>query len=206
MKKYTIEFVGTFFLVLTIGLSGNPLAIGAVLAAMVYMGGYISGGHFNPAVTLGVWLQKKIGGKDVGFYFLAQLLGALVAAGVYHVVRSDTMAIAPGDGVSGGAAFLVEAIFTFALVSVVLHVALSSKTKGNDYYGLAIGLVLMVGAFAGGAISGGAFNPAVGLGPNLYDFGSLSDHLSNLWLYLAGPLAGGLLAALFFKATTLKSD
>lgn len=204
MKKYLIEFIGTFFLVLTIGLSGNPIAIGAVLAAMVYMGGYISGAHYNPAVTLAIWMQKKIETSQCCLYMLAQLAGALAAAGAYQMVHSGTMSVAPGTGTGFGAALLVEIIFTFALVSVVLHTAVSQKVKGNDYYGLAIGLVLMVGAFAGGAISGGAFNPAVGIGPNLFDLNTLGDHFSRIWLYLIGPFIGGFLASLLFSKTQTK--
>lgn len=204
MKKYIVECIGTFFLVLTVGLTGNPLAIGGVLAAMVYMGGYISGGHYNPAVTLGVLLQKKITVAEAASYVLVQLVGALAAAGVYQAVHGGRIAVSPGHNVGLGAALLVEMIFTFALVSVVLHTAVSQKTKGNEYYGVAIGLILMVGAYAGGHISGGAFNPAVGLGPNLYDWHTLSQHGSNLWLYLVGPLAGGLIAGLLFKETVKK--
>lgn len=202
MKKHLVEFIGAFFLVLTIGLTdGNPLAIGGVLAAMVYMGGYISGGHYNPAVTLAIWVQKKLPTKECCTYMLAQLAGALAAVGAYHVINGGNMTVAPGVGVGFGAAFLVEVIFTFALVSVVLHTAVSKKVAGNDYYGLAIGLVLMVGVIAGGHISGGAFNPAVGLAPSLYDLGTLSDSFSNICLYLVGPFAGGFLASLFFGAT-----
>src|SRR6476659_4582299 len=83
-RNYIIEFIGTFFLVLTIGLSkGNALAIGAILGAMVYMGGYISGGHYNPAVTLGVMLHKRIARNEAGIYMLAQLAAAIIAAAAY---------------------------------------------------------------------------------------------------------------------------
>lgn len=206
MKKYLIEFIGTFFLVLTVGLTGNPLAIGAVLATMVYMGGYISGGHYNPAVTLAVWMQRKVTASQAGLYMLVQLVGALAAAGVYQVVHDGVLTVAPGKNVGFGAALLIEIIFTFALVSVVLHTAVSAKVKGNAYYGLAIGAILMVGAFASGNISGGAFNPAVGLGPNLYDMHTLGHHFSNFWLYLVGPLAGGILASLVYGATSVDQD
>ncbi len=202
MKKYVVEFIGTFFLVLTIGLTGgNALAIGGVLAAMVYLGGYISGAHYNPAVTLGILLRKKIKLKEAAVFMLVQLLAALVAAGIYQTVHGGKMIVSPGAGVGFAAALLVEAIFAFALVSVVLHTAVSDKTKNNDYYGLAIGLVLMAGVYAGGHISGGAYNPAVGLGPNIYDLSTLSNHLSNIWLYLIGPLVGGAAASLVFGYT-----
>lgn len=202
MKRYVIEFIGTFFLVLTIGLTaGNALAIGAVLAAMVYMGGYISGAHYNPAVTLGILLQKKIKAHEAGIYMLVQLVAAIVAASVYQLVHGGKMAVSPGPGVGFGAALIVEMIFTFALVSVVLHTAVSKKASNNDYYGLAIGFVLLAAVFAGGAISGGAYNPAVGLGPNLYNITALSDHLSNIWLYLIGPFVGGAVASYVFAMT-----
>lgn len=201
MNKYIVEFIGTYFLVLTIGLSGNPLAIGGVLVAMVYMGGYISGAHYNPAITLGILIQKKIKAKQAGFYMLIQLVAALLAAATYQLVHGGKMLVSPGAGVGFGAALMVEIIFTFALVSVVLHTAVSQKTKGNNYYGIAIGFILMVAAFAGGPISGGAFNPAVGLGPNLYNWGPLSSHISHLWLYFIGPFVGGILASLVYGVT-----
>jgi aquaporin Z len=202
VKKYLIEFIGTFLLVLTIGLSsGNALAIGAVLVALVYMGGYISGGHYNPAVTLSILLLRKIKGSEAGMYIFVQLLAALVAAGTFQLIQDKNLVVAPGTGVSFAAALAVEIIFTFALVSTVLHVAVSKKTENNNYYGLAIGLIVMAAVFAGGAISGGAFNPAVGIGVNLYDLSLLSENLSNIWLYLAGPIVGGILATYVFRYT-----
>ena len=199
MRKYLMEFFGTFFLVLVIGLSsGNALAIGTILAAMVYMGGYVSGAHYNPAVTLGILLRKKVGRKDAVFYMLSQLLAALAAAGIYQAVHGGKMAVGPAQGTSFIAALIIEIIFTFALVSVVLHVAVSDKSKVNDYYGIAIGFVVMAAVLAGGSLSGGAFNPAVGLGPNLYNLGALSDNLSNIWLYILGPFIGGAAASLTF--------
>jgi len=204
MGKYIVEFIGTFFLVLTVGLSANPLAIGAVLAVLVYMGGYISGAHYNPAVTLGIWIQKKITTREASYYMLTQLVAALAAAGVYQVLRGDKMIVTPGHGFSFGAALLAEILFTFLLVSVVLHTAVSKKVVGNQYYGLAIGFALLVGAYSVGPISGGAFNPAVGLGPNLYNFTYLSHHLSNILLYLIGPLVGGLIASLVYTETLKK--
>jgi aquaporin Z len=202
-RKYVIEFIGTFFLVLTIGLSGgNALAIGGVLAAMVYMGGYVSGAHYNPAVTLAIYLQKKIKKNDAAVYMLVQLAAAIVAAIVYHIVHGGKFTVSPGAGVGFGAALLVEIIFTFALVSVVLHTAVSSKTTPNSYYGLAIGFVLTSAVFAGSAISGGAFNPAVGLGPNLYNIGSSAVSASDILLYLIGPILGGILASYVYGETS----
>jgi aquaporin Z len=191
MNKYIIEFIGTFLLVLTVGLSANPIAIGVVLAALVYMGGYISGAHYNPAVTLGIWIQKKIKSPEAGIYMFVQLIAAVAAAAVYQVIHGGKMTVSPGSKYSFGAALVAEIIFTFALVSVVLHTAVSKRTAGNHYYGIAIGFILIAGAYSVGTISGGAFNPAVGLGPNIYNFSYLADHWSNAALYLIGPLFGG---------------
>ncbi|MDP1721951.1 MAG: aquaporin [Candidatus Gottesmanbacteria bacterium] len=194
MKKLLVEFMGTFFLVLVVALSGNPVAIGLILAAMVYMGGYISGAHYNPAVTLGLWVSKKINRNDAIKYMAVQLLGGLVASGVYAFIKKDYFLPAPAPHVSWITAFVVEALFTFALVSVVHHVAATEKTKGNDYYGLAIGMTLLAAATAGGPISGGAFNPAVGVAPLIFDLSGISSHLGNMLLYAAGPMTGGAIA------------
>jgi aquaporin Z len=201
MKNYLTEFIGTFFLVLTIGftvLSGSelaPLAIGSVLMIMVYMGGPISGAHYNPAVTLAIVMRGKMGMAEAMRYWVAQLLGAFAASVVVYIVLGRTFGPAPGVGANGFQALLVEFLYTFALALVVLNVATSRKTAGNSYFGLAIGFTITVGAFAGGPISGGAFNPAVGTGPILLKAMAGHGSLANLWIYLIGPLAGGALAA-----------
>lgn len=204
MAKYLTEFLGTFFLVLTIGLTvlnGTPmapLAIGASLMIMVYMGGHVSGGHYNPAVSLGVLLRGKLPASDFVPYVVAQVAGALVAGFTVNAVLGKTFAPAPGDGVGSLSALLVEILYTFALVLVVLNSAASDKTKGNSFYGLAIGFTLVVAAFAGGPVSGGAFNPAVGIGPTIVNALLGGGTWAHLWLYLVGPLVGGALAAMVF--------
>jgi aquaporin Z len=193
MKKYLTEFIGTFFLLLTVALTGNPIAIGAVLAALVYMGGYISGAHYNPAVTLAVLIRGKISPRDASYYVLSQCVAGAAAAIVYFGVKGEVFVPHPaGDGF---VSTLVEILFTFLLASVVLHVAATEKTEGNHYYGIAIGAVLMAAAFAGGPISGGVFNPALVIGPALVNIMNLASNLSNLAIYLVGPLTGGALAA-----------
>jgi aquaporin Z len=203
-KKLLTEFIGTFFLVLTIGLTvlnGTPLAplaIGASLMIMVYMGGHVSGGHYNPAVSLAVTMRGKLGWHEFGSYVAAQLVGAAVAALVVYKITGQTFAPAPATGASTVAVLLTELLYTFALALVVLNSAVSKGTSGNSLYGLAIGFTVVVGAFAGGPISGGAFNPAVGVGPTMVQSVIGSGSLANLWFYIAGPLAGGALAAVVF--------
>ena len=205
MKNYVTEFIGTFFLVLTIGLTvigGTPmapLAIGASLMIMVYMGGHVSGGHYNPAVSLAVLLRGKLTstGEFVA-YLVSQLAGAIAAALIAYVITGKTFAPAPADSTSVLGALLVETLFTFALALVVLNSAVSAKTQGNSFYGLAIGFTIVVAAFAGGSLSGGAFNPAVGTGPILVQAALGEGSLAHLWLYLVGPFLGGALAAAVF--------
>lgn len=205
MKNYLIEFIGTFFLVFTIGLvvhTGSPmapLAIGSALMMMVYMGGHISGAHYNPAVTLAVVMRGRLPAAEAVPYWISQILGAFVASWMVYVITGSTFAPAPGEGVSAVQALLVEFFYTFALASVVLNVATHRKTAANSFYGLAIGFTIAAGAFAGGPISGGAFNPAVGIGPIVMSALKGADGFGNLWLYLVGPLAGAALAAIVFR-------
>jgi aquaporin Z len=201
MNKYLTEFIGAFFLVATIGFAViepgagpmAPLAIGSVLMVMIYAGGHISGGHYNPAVTLGVFLRGKMPAADVIPYWVAQILAAVVAAFVVLYVKGFpsltpmTVAVVP--------ALLVEFLFAFALVYVVLNAATSKDTAGNSFYGLAIGFTVLTGAFAVGAVSGGAFNPAVAVG--ISTMGLVG--WANIWIYLVANLLGGAAAAYFLK-------
>jgi aquaporin Z len=198
--KLLTELVGTFLFLSVIALSGPmgqlaPLAIGTALMVMVYMGGHVSGGHYNPAVSLGVFLRGKMTRAQLVTYWVCQLAGGALAFGFGYLVSGHTPGIHPGAKVMALQALAVEIVFTTALVLVVLNVAVTKATQGNSFYGLAIGFTIVVAAFAGGPISGGAFNPAVGLGATLgtalFGGGSWSD----LWLYLVGPLIGAGLAA-----------
>ena len=203
MARYVTEFIGTFFLVLTIGLTvlaGEPmapLAIGSALMVMVYMGGHVSGAHYNPAVTLAVLMRNKLSSRDAVAYWVAQLLGAVAAGLVVVFATGKSFPVAPAATATQAQALLLEALFTFALALVVLNTAVSEKTRGNSYFGLAIGITVMVGAFAAGPISGGAFNPAVGVGPSLVH-AARGEALAPIWIYLAGPLTGAALAAWVF--------
>ena len=203
MQKYLAEFIGTFFLVLTIGCTGipaapgviPPLAIGAVLMVMVFAGGHVSGGHYNPAVTLGIWIRGGFPRGDVVPYWLSQLAGALAAtaAAVFIVGPPSGAAMTPAMA----PALLAELLFTFALVYVVLNVATAKATSGNSFYGLAIGMTVMTGAFAVGAVSGGAFNPAVAVGVGVMGLVSIS----SIWIHIVADFAGAVLAAFAFKTT-----
>ena len=201
MRAYITEFIGTYFLVLTIGLTvlgGTPfapLAIGGSLMVMVFMGGHVSGAHYNPAVSIALAMRKKLPWAEVPPYLAAQLLGATVAALTVRAILGQTFTLAPAEGVGAAPAILVEALYTFALALVVLNVATIQKTKGNSFYGLAIGFTIVVAAFAGGPLTGGAFNPAVGFGPILVHRLFADGTLGDLWLYWVGPLLGAAAAA-----------
>ncbi|HEY6290601.1 MAG TPA: aquaporin [Terriglobia bacterium] len=201
MNKYLMELIGTFFLVLTVGctvIPGSPgviapLAIGSSLMIMIFAGGHISGGHYNPAVTLGVWLRGRCDTKDVVPYWVAQVIGAVLAAlAAKFLVGSPA---SPPGSLKVGPAFLAEFLFTFALVFVVLNTATAKGTEGNSFYGLAIGFTVAAGAFAVGGISGGAFNPAVAVGVSLMGLAAWP----NIWIYLVAELAAGAVAAVAFK-------
>jgi aquaporin Z len=201
MRKYLAELIGTFFLVLTIGCTvvGNgagplaPLAIGSALMVMIFAGGHISGGHFNPAVTLGVWLRGTCATRDVAPYMTFQVIGALLAALVVNFLKAGT-AVAPLQPAIVPA-LVAECLFTFALVYVVLNVATAKGTSGNSFYGLAIGFTVLVGAFSVGNISGAAFNPAVAVGISVMGLSTWP----NIWIYLVADFAGGAVAAVAFK-------
>lgn len=206
MNKYITELIGTFFLVLTIGLvfvSGSPfapLAVGSVLTALVYMGGPISDAHYNPAATLGFWMRGAMETGDVAKYMGFQIVGAILGAVVSNYLVGDTLVIAHGGEIIP--ALVAEFLFTFALVLVILNVATSDATRGNSYYGVAIGFVVMAGVFAVEDISGAALNPAVGIGAILVDIAMGGGSFGDGWIYLVGPFSGGAAAAVVFKIQT----
>lgn len=207
-RKLTIEGFGTFFLVLTIGLvvlepgAGDlaPLAIGAVLMVLVYAGGHISGAHYNPAVSLAVWMRGRATAADLAGYAAVQVVAAVAAAFVVGFLKQGP---APDPLVlETGPALVAELLFTFALAFVILNVATARGTEGNSYFGLAIGFTVMAGAYAVGGISGAAFNPAVAVG--LVVLGLAGP--GALAVYLPAQLLGGAAAALVFNALDLGDD
>ena len=208
IPKLVVEAIGTFFLVLTVGLvviepgagALAPIAIGSALMVMVYAGGHISGGHYNPAVTLGVFLRGRTSRAELVPYWVAQILGALLAVLAVRSFKADAVVTPLVPDV--GAALLAEFLFTFALVYVVLNVATARATEGNSHYGLAIGFTVTVGAFAVGGISGGAFNPAVAVGITMLGLVGAG----SLWIYLLANLLGGAVAAVMFNALNREAE
>ena len=175
-----------------------PLAIGGTLAVMVFMGGHISGGHYNPAVSLAAFLRGALPGSEVLPYMISQILGAIIAAVLGNYISGGSVPLAPNPNSPLISSVLIEFLFTFALALTVLNVATAKGTQNNSFYGLAIGFTVMCGAFAGGSISGAAFNPAVGIGLSI---GALLDGTGGEWmlLYIFAPLVGGAVAAYVFK-------
>lgn len=206
-KKYIAEFIGTFFLLLTIFMVAyskvssdlQPLAVGTMLIAMVYAVGHISGAHFNPAVTLAFLLRGKIDVKNAGFYMGAQILGGIAAALLTSVLISakppTTPVVLPPQYFSMIPALLSELVGTFALTWVILNVATAKALEGNSFYGIAIGLTLTALIYTLGSVSNSIFNPAAAIATCIVQFNAWN----NLWIYLVGNLIGGALAALVFK-------
>lgn len=162
---------------------------------MVFAGGHISGAHYNPAVTLGVLIRGRVKAADVLPYMIAQVLGAAVAAILVSKFLRAGIAVTP-IVVRPVHAMVAEFLFTYALVYVVLNAATADGTSGNSFYGLAIGMTVMTGAFTVGDISGGAFNPAVATGISLLGI----SNWSNIWIYLLAEFAAAVAAAITFNA------
>jgi aquaporin Z len=202
-RKYAVEFIGTFFLAFAVGmaaLSGSaftPLAAGATLMVMVYAGGHISGGHYNPAVTLAALVRGRIGIRDAVGYWIVQAVAGVVAGALARaLVNPATVKTLTLTGHTEAAAAVAELLITFALCYVVLNVATSKDQPNNGFFGLAIGFTVAAGAFAVGGLSGGVFNPAVALGgatAGLFAW-------STIWVYLLVELGAGVAAGLAFRA------
>ena len=198
-KKITVEFIGTFLFLFIIGMATEetgagalaPLAIGAGLMVMVFAGGHISGGHFNPAVSTAVFLRGRMASNEWVGYVVAQFVAVILAGLMVRIVGGEQPT---ADFPGAGRMLLAEFFLTFALAWVVLHVATARGTEGNSFYGLAIGFTVLAGAFAVGGISGGAFNPAVAVG--LMVVGAF--HWGDIWIYLLADLLGAACAATAF--------
>src|SRR5271165_359901 len=197
-RKLAVEFIGMFLFVFTVGMateSANksgailaPLAIGSLLMVIVFAGGHVSGGHYNPAVSTAVWLRGKIKANEYVAYMATQFAAAALAGLLVNAVGGKQT---PGATAASGKMLVVEFLFTFALAYVVLNVATAKGTEGNSFYGLAIGFTVVVGAISVGWISGGAFNPAIALGASVLG----AFKWANIWIYLVADFLGGAAAA-----------
>tara|TARA_Y100000739_G_scaffold140857_1_gene121459 strand:+ start:1169 stop:1831 length:663 start_codon:yes stop_codon:yes gene_type:complete len=213
-QKLIAEFIGTLFLTYTIcltavwGSSGDfhpGFAIAAILMAMIYSLGYISGAHFNPAVTIGVWIRGSCEKAEVLPYIASQsiagVFGALLSGytytGEYSRGSLETTSLLLNSEIHE--VLLAEFLFTFALVYVILNVATSDATSGNQYYGVAIASVVFAGAISVGDVSMASFNPAVTI--SLITVGKLS--IAQSWLHFTPHLFAGVLASLAFNKTNL---
>lgn len=212
-KALIAEFIGTFTLIFIgagaiaanhisngqAGLTGIALAHGLAIAVMVSATAAISGGHLNPAVTIGLFSAKKISANNTIAYVVTQCSGAIAAAiCLKFCIPAEALAAvgmgtpAPGAGISTSMAFITEIILTFFLVFVVYGTAVDSRAPKVG--GLFIGLTVALDILMGGPISGAAMNPARHLGPAL-----LKGDLSHIWLYWLGPVSGGVLAAQVYR-------
>ena len=204
--KLTTEFIGTFFLSLTVctaavyGSAGDyaPFAIASALMVMIYAGGHISGAHYNPAVTVSVYLRGACDKDDVLPYIASQIVAAVSAALIVErLLSSKTPDPTPEMFELGTEAVVAELLFTFALAYVILNVATTESTSGNGYYGAAIALVVLAGAMTVGSISLGSFNPAVTSA--LIVSGTVS--LADSWMHFAPQFIGAVLATYVYKFT-----
>ena len=205
LKKFLVEFIGTFFLVLTVGCtvftSGNgvspAIAIGFILMVMVYAGGHVSGGHYNPAVSLAASIRGALPWRDLVPYWLAQLIGGALAA----LLVTYLVVVTPAENMPQfdmSALIICEFLFTFALCYVVLHTATARNNEGNSFYGLAIGGTVLAGAFATAGLCYGAFNPAVALG--LMTMGAAVCKIACITIVT--NLLAGVFAGLVYKITS----
>lgn len=221
MKKYIAEMIGTMVLVLMgcgsavfagsvagtvgagVGTIGVALAFGLSVIAMAYAIGGISGCHINPAITLGVFLSKRMSGKDAGMYMVFQTIGAIIGSAILYALVSAGAHGGPTATGSNGfgegmmlQAFIAEAVFTFIFVLVVLGSTDEKKGAGN-LAGLAIGLTLVLVHIVCIPITGTSVNPARSIGPALFQGG---EALSQLWLFIVAPFVGAILSAIVWKA------
>lgn len=193
-NKLIAEFIGTLFLI-TSALLGGYVAAGAALCLCIYAMGHVSGGHYNPAVSLGVWLRGRMSQRELVHYLAAQFAAAVAAFVIVRILEGARPEGFKAPEIRFWKALVAEFLFTFLLVSTVLHVATTKALANNQFYGAAIGLCVIAGGAAVGSISGGAFNPAVGLGIVL----SGAKAFASIAVYLIAGFGGGAVAAIVFR-------
>jgi MIP family channel proteins len=227
-RKLVAEFIGTFTLVFIgggsiiadkylhdtsqggVGLLGLALAYGLAMGIMVTALGHVSGAHFNPAITIGFWVTKRLSTLQSLFYWIAQLLGAWAAAGLLVAIvpdapwRADALtAITPdlAPDITRWHGMVLECVLTFFLVFVFFATAVDVKGAFNKIAGFATGLTVTMGILFGGPFTGGALNPARAFGPAL-----AAHHWTNHGVYWVGPLFGGVLAGVIYDRLFLRDQ
>lgn len=199
MHSYVMEAIGAFFLVLVFGFTGDPLAIGLTLMALVYIGSRVSGAHYNPAVSLAFFLKKRLSGADFIVYLVVQLLGAFLAATAIFFLSTSVFYIEPPATTNLYQQVFAELVFTFIFVLVMLTLTLNKSFRKNSLSGLAVGLsfggMLMVAT----PVSGGILNPATSIGTAAFDLINGGNSIIHSLLYTLAPLTGGALAAFTFS-------
>lgn len=198
LQSYLAEAIGSFFLVLVYGLTGDPFAIGLTLMALIYVGYEVSGAHYNPAVSLAFFLKRELSGVDLFGFIFFQLLGGFLAAAVIFFLASTAFYIAPPASTNLYQQSLAEVLFTFLFVLIILVFTLTTSSRRNHLYGLVAGLTFAGMLMVSMPISGGVLNPAIFIGFAGFDALTGGGTLSSLWLYTFAPLAGGALAAFVF--------
>jgi aquaporin Z len=198
-RKYVVEFLGTFFIVMTIcmmegGGMGQfaPIAAGGMLLALMYSSFHISGGHFNPAVSVAIYLRGKLNSGDLLPYIVSQFIGGTLAAMLAGFLLNSTGSATPSPkALEIVPSIIAELLGTLLFVYVFLNLTTIKKTSGNIYYGVTLGFTFMAVMYAFGTISGGAFNPAIGLGITMANLTSWE----TIWVFPLANFVGGVLAA-----------
>jgi glycerol uptake facilitator-like aquaporin len=203
MQAFVTEAVGTFFLVMVFGISGDPLAVGLTLMALVYIGYPNSGAHFNPAISLAFFLKKKLSFSELIGYLFCQIIGAFFASYVIYEFANSVFYLEPPVDTDLYEQVFSELFFTAIFVSVMLSLTLSNLHRKNQFMGLIVGLTFTGMLMAASPLSAGVLNPAFSAGSALFDFVKGGDSYIYSVLFIMSPLAGGALAA--FTSTYFNS-
>lgn len=194
MQKYIVELIGSFFLMMAISFTGNAIAIGFTLIALVYFAAPLSGAHFNPAITLAVWINGGITLRELAGYTTSQVFGVFFGALFTGFISSFPFTMTPSDVASPAQYASVEILFTFFFVLIFVNLSSKRNRSQLPYFGMAIGFAYAAAIYMGEPISGGAFNPAVSLGSALSNTLAGGRAIIYLPMYLMATLLGGLIA------------
>ena len=230
LPMYLAEFVGTLIVTCTFAMvtqpnityytSSNindktqetqesfiaPVAVGFVMIALIYAFGHISGAHFNPSITIAVYIRGFITISDAFIFILVQLIGGFIGALCAWLITGIQPYIEPGNKYKDryGSVFVIEFIYAFAIAIVVINVATTEAQRGNFFYGVSIGMCICAAVASAQKISGGAFNPAVGTALSITNV--MRDHgtFKYIWIYWIGPIGGGVFGGLSYYVLNAK--